>query len=183
MATILKRLHRDDHFETADDAEAFERKLQSLLGRGRLQEVKPIRPLYHGPMMFERWIRDPKADTVYRYVAPDFPMPGMWAEVERPEVPSYFLALGKRTQVPQADYDLLVRKLDEALARGEIERAYDMKTGYTKPGIRGITYYYSEPTDEAFQLVPPFEPLKLALWNKVFASKKDGTWPGELKLG
>jgi len=172
MASILKRLHRATEFESADEVQEFEQKLEALIARGAVEKIPVGKPL--DEVNPEIWIRDRKSGEVWRYQAPEFPLKGHFGKVEDPEARSYFRGLEPAIQLPPEPYRALVAKLEAARNKGEIERAFE-----TGPSVPGTSYFYHEASDEAFQLVPPRPGEGPGLWMKVFRSKKNGTWPGE----
>ncbi|HJZ87851.1 MAG TPA: hypothetical protein VKN99_21905, partial [Polyangia bacterium] len=82
MASILKRLHRATEFESADEVQEFEQKLEALIARGAVEKIPVGKPL--DEVNPEIWIRDRKSGEVWRYQAPEFPLKGHFGKVEDP---------------------------------------------------------------------------------------------------
>jgi hypothetical protein len=178
--SVLSRLHRRDGFESMDELKAFARKLWDLRERGVVEEIPALSPLYE--YRDEYWIRDRRSTRVFRFVPPEFPFSGAWHEVPDPTARSYFRALEPEYYLDPGGYQALLRRLSEALARGEIERATDMQTGVTRAGVHGITYYFHKESGECFSLTPPTSASNEALWHKVYP-RESGTWYGDLVVG
>jgi len=176
--SILKRIHRAEQIETSADYEAIGAKLKDLVDRGIIEALHAKK--HYSSMSGEIWFRDKRRGVVYRLVPPDFPSVGRWAEVENPDQPSFFENLHDDIYFQsRQQFDDLVRKLDEAWSRGEIEHGLD--PSFRAPCVGSC--FYHPASDEAYGLI--FEPRALdpsAAWMKLHKSKKNGTWPGDIVL-
>src|SRR5262245_44668038 len=171
MASILKRLHRAKHFESADEWESFNQKLQGLLQKGLIETVPVGMP--YDEVSIEIWYRDKKQGDVWRLIPPDFPGRGLWEKVEDPNLRSFFRELWPDKTIDSEQYRALHTKLDQAVAKGEVERAIKIKAA-------GEELYFHRPTREVFELVPPHDD-RSGWWEKVFppAGQPEGTpWYG-----
>ena len=160
MASILQRLHRSKHFESSEEWEAFEQKLKQLLEQGIVETI-PV-GMVEDENNVEQWIRDRKKDEVWRLVAPDFPGRGLWEKVKDPSRRSFFRALWPHDTVDQEEYAALRARLDDAVSRGEVERALKIET--LSPGA---ALYHHPPTEEVFELLPPTGERK-GWWQKMY---------------
>lgn len=174
--TVLKRLHRSEVFRDFDDHKEFQEKLAAMVKRGI---VEPLSPRKHLSSLDEEvWFRDKLTGVVYRYVPPDWPSPGYWGPVEHPGEPSYFESLCADLYPTRAQYDALVRKLDEAWDKGEIECGQHPVRSELEDA-----FFHHPKSDETYHLIlaNPYQPG--GSWMKVYHSRKKGTWPGEIILG
>ncbi|WP_224366120.1 hypothetical protein [Hyalangium versicolor] len=172
--SILSKLHSGKQFDSLDEVQEFERRLAAELEKGTVERI-PVGKLYSHTTP-EEWYREREAGIVYRYIPPEFPLKGRWERVENPEERSYFEQLSREDQPTQEQYAQLSAELEERWRRGEIERALN-----TNSKIAGTWIYHHPPSDETFELYPPLQSTKRAIWQKIFRSEKDGSWPGELK--
>jgi len=160
MASILQRLHRRKHFESGEEWEAFDGKLKELLQKGIVETV-PV-GMVSDENNSEVWIRDRQKGDVWRLVAPDFPGRGLWEKVKDPGRRSFFRELWPHDTLDQEQYRLLRATLDEAMARGEVERAMKIET--LSPGA---ALFHHPATEEVFELLPP-QGERQGCWQKMY---------------
>jgi len=176
--SILKRIHRSEEIETSAAYEEVHARLRNLLDRGIIEAINPKK--HYSSMSEEIWFRDKRSGVVYRLVPPDFPSVGVWAEVEEPDQPSFFETLHDDIYFQsRQQFDDVVRRLDDAWSRGEIEHGL-------KPSVRAPyvgSCFYHPVSDEAYCLTfKPSAPDPSPDWMKLHRSKKNGTWPGDIVL-
>jgi hypothetical protein len=175
--TILKRLHRKEHFESADDHAEFQAKLAHLLARGIVEPV-PVNKKHRSSLDEEAWFRDKRTGAIYRYTPPDWPSSGHWGPVEHPEVSSFFESLFDDLYPTREQYDQLVAALDQAWQHGEIECGIP-----EDPGELAHVFVHHPRTDETYQLVLVNPYQKGGSWMKSYMSREKGNWPGKLVIG
>jgi hypothetical protein len=175
--TILKRVHRQEQFESPDDHAEFQAKLAQLLAKGIVEAVA-VNKKHRSNLDEEAWFRDRRTGAVYRYIPPEWPSVGHWGPVENPEVPSFFESLCDHIYPSREQYDQLVVALDEAWQRGEVE------IGEPKdPGEFPHVFVHHARTDETYRLVLVNPYQKGGSWMKAYLSRQEGTWPGQLVIG
>ncbi|MDY7224895.1 hypothetical protein [Hyalangium rubrum] len=187
---IFERLHPQRQFYTSGEVERLERQLKAEVERGALERIQVgKRALATFP---EEWYREPTSGVVYRYVAPEFPAPGLWEPVDKPQDGYFFRqqrAMSRtRSNKPllgplcphespsPEEYSRLLQALDSRWARGEVERAMDWNEGHP------VTLFHHRPTDETYVLTPPRTYGEHGGWRKTDLSSRNGTWPGRLWL-
>jgi hypothetical protein len=174
-ASLLSKLHSGKEFGSAEDVQRFERRLTEELERGTIERIPVGQLLSHATP--EEWYREKQTGIVYRYVPPEFPLKGHWQRVEEPERRSFFEQLYPGEAPTAEEYAELVQRLEERWRRGEVERA-----AATNTRVAGVMLYHHPATDETFELTPPGAVTERAGWIKVFRSRKEGSWPGKLRL-
>ncbi|WP_044282567.1 hypothetical protein [Myxococcus stipitatus] len=169
---MLKKLHPEGEFESLDDLREFEHRLARALEKGAIERV-PVKKRRSG-ISPEEWYRVKGGDDVYRYVVPDYPLRGYWGRVEKPEEGSYFQQLYAGDAPTREEYAELTARLAEKWREGEVERAEDPHSK-----VAGTYLFHHRPSDETFELFPPNKTTGRGIWEKVFRSNKDGSWPGQ----
>lgn len=172
--SILSRLHSGKEFGALEEVQEFQLRLAAELEKGTVERIPVGKMLSHTTP--EEWYREKETGTVYRYVPPEFPLKGHWAKVEDPGERSYFEALCATDRPSKEQYAKLAAELEKRWLAGEVERARSVNSK-----IEGTWVYHHPASDETFELYPPLPSTGWAMWRKVFRSKKDGTWPDELK--
>jgi hypothetical protein len=188
---LFERLHPTRQFSSSGEMERLERRLREEVERGTLERIQVgKRALATSP---EEWYREPASGVVYRYVAPEFPSPGLWEPVDtpeegyffekqramsrtRPSKPSLLGALCPHASPSPEEYSRLVEALDSRWTRGEVERAVDWESGHP------VMLFHFRPTDETYVLTPPRVFGESGGWRKSDLSSREGTWPGRLWL-
>src|SRR5689334_9717930 len=148
MVSLLRLLHRADHFVSCEDWETFDKRLQALLRLGILEKIPA--QMSHGGAFPEVWIRDRVMREVFCLVEPDFPALGLWEKIKDPGQRPFFRALWPHETLDQEEYAALRARLDDAVSRGEVERALKIET--LNPGA---ALYHHPATEEVFELLPP----------------------------
>jgi hypothetical protein len=174
-SSVFTKMHSGKNFESIEDVQRFEKRLATELEKGTVERIPVGQLLSH--VTPEEWYRERKTGIVYRYSPPEFPLKGRWEHVEDPEARSFFEQLYPGDAPTPEEYSVLVRELEALWRRGEVERAPDVNTP-----LKGVVLYHHPATDETFELTPPGELEENAMWIKIFRSRKDGSWPGKLKL-
>ena len=175
--SILRRVHRKDHFESASDHDEFQEKLANLVKRG-IVEVTGVNKKHRSSRDEEAWFRDKRTGAIYRYTPPDWPSAGHWGPVENPDTPSFFESLCEELYPTREQYDQLVAALDRAWTAGEIESGQHPE----KSGLPDAFFHHPK-TDETYHLILVNPYQKGGSWMKVYHSQKDGTWPGVIVIG
>ena len=173
--TILARLHRGEEFNSADEVQEFEDKLEDLVKRGYVEVVPVVK--HRSSLDEEAWFKDKRSGIIYRYVKPDFPSRGHWGPVEDPQTPSFFEAMCNEPYPSEEQYRELVRKLDAAWAAKEIECAL-LKERYELEEV----FFHHPASDETYDLTLANPYQKGGAWMKVFFSEKNGNWPDQEKM-
>lgn len=173
--SILAKLHSGEEFASLEDVQLFQARLAAELEQGTVERIPVGKMLSHTTP--EEWYREKETGVVYRYVPPEFPLKGHWGRVEKPEERSYFEQLCATDAPSKEDYPRLVAELEQRWRKGEVERAPSPTAK-----VEGVMLYHHRPSDETFELFPPLRATGRAVWQKVFRSNADGTWPGKLKL-
>lgn len=80
MSDLFYRLHSKRFFDSYEEYEEFERRIEQLIKDGDIKKVPVTRVRKIGEE-HERWFLDLASNEVYRYIPPDFPAKGSWERV------------------------------------------------------------------------------------------------------